>query len=667
MLFLKNGSAVYHLIYSSETENAAQYAKRLAGYLSDACGIEIVVCDDSKKYDHEIWLGMVNRPNAKAPQHPNDFKVVVADCHAELVGERFGLVIACMKLAEMIRGGDVNSVEGDVSTLERDAFYLNAVQLARSVYGTYGSWLQKQRTVMTKEDLDDISLVDALVERLGDSLVLEIGSSSALYNGYVVKNDRNDYSKATKMDSNGNIWVAEDLAKRIFGEEAHANEEGYVHLTMLCAGQSDWTLFYDASVQIAIVTPKNIVDFQDASAIVNGHSNATYLKRIKAFFHNPVLPEPTLNIEQTRREMIYSQFGTDYIFDYTVHTYDNYYSPAILAVTDSDGERILYASHEVSKLCNHKEVDTCTLLKRSIDGGDTWELIGKVDAMRWATLFELDGKIYLEGNERATGNVQIAVFDPQGGSLKSTELALQVWGSAPCAVAFANERIYLGHNGAVISANTSSDLLKTESWTVSNNPNQVLSRELYEKHTGKKTDPEKRFFLEEGNVVVGNDGQLYAIYRIDATPTWGHAAIFRLSEDGKTLSMIESCDSIIDFPSNQSKFMIKRDKKTGFYITFTSLPTADYTHQRNVLAMAISKDLFHWSVTDILLVDRQMLNTQISIWGHAFQYVDFDFVDDDILLIVRESTGDTCTYHDGTCVTLYLLRDYVDKIKNKLN
>ena len=108
--------------------------------------------------------------------------------------------------------------------------------------------------------------------------------------------------------------------------------------------------------------------------------------------------------------------------------------------------------------------------------------------------------------------------------------------------------------------------------------------------------------------------------------------------------------------------MIKRDEKTGFYITFTSLPTADYTHQRNVLAMVVSEDLFHWSVVDVLLVDRQMMNPQVSIWAHAFQYVDFDFVDNDILLIVRESTGDTCTYHDGTCVTLYTFRDFREEL-----
>ena len=92
----------------------------------------------------------------------------------------------------------------------------------------------------------------------------------------------------------------------------------------------------------------------------------------------------------------------------------------------------------------------------------------------------------------------------------------------------------------------------------------------------------------------------------------------------------------------------------------------DYPHQRNVLCMAVSDDLFTWEVVDILLVDRAMMNNMLSVYAHAFQYVDFDFCGDDIYFIVREATGDTCMYHDGTYVTMYTVSNYVDFINSRL-
>lgn len=678
MTFLKNASKSYCLVYNAKEENAREIATKLAEQIQSVCGLKLKACPQKGTAKNAILLG-----TAAFDVLPNGIKIsgdesVYISCAVDnnyfiCSNDRFGMAVAAQKLIELL-SVQSNTVEIDteepscskVSDLAKDCFYKDAVVLARKLYGTYGSWLQKKMTEMNDDDRADMALVKALIARMGDhTLVLSVGSSSALYQGFVRKLSSVDYQKVTKLSAENHVMIAAEFTDKYFEGKFLADADGYVDLTSICNHTKSHCIYLDVAEGIAIVTPKDATSYDDPLEFVNGYTNAQYVARMKAFFNNPVLPEPSSNVEQTRNVVMASQFGTEYVFDYTEHTYDNYYSPAIWSVTETDGSKTLYISHEISKLRNHVEVATCTLLKKSVDDGKTWETVGCADSMRWASLFALNGKLYLEGNRTGKGNVQIAAYDPANGSFECVDLDLQVMGSAPCAVAVANGRVYLAHNGAVISANVNDDLFKNESWTVSNNPNDLVSREDYEKLSGKVTDPTKRFWFEEGNVVEGPTGELYAVYRIDATPTWGHAAIFRLSKDGKTLSLIESCGSIIDFPSNQSKFMIKRDPKTGMYVTFTSLPTADFTHQRNVLGLVVSDDLFHWKVIDVLLVDRQMMNTQLSVYSHAFQYVDFVFDGDDILFIVRESAGDTCTYHDGTFVTIYTIYDYVDFIARR--
>ncbi len=660
MIFNKN--AVHHLVYSAtgEYEQAAINAARI---LSEECELQVVAVSDEKVYENEILFGNADRAlvrNLSGNLCGIDGYVAGAwrSQYVILADERFGLAVGLSHLIDCLSREEGTVIEltaadhfyGRVRDLAHNAFYLRTVRLARTMFGTYGSWLQKQLPVMSQEDQVDIELVEDLVRRLGNGLVLSIGSSSALWRRYLTKTDRTDYSRVTKQDENGHILIADDLASRYLGTDP--TPDGYVDLTAYVDADSSFTLSVYPGRRLVILLPEGCEGFADVEYF------GIYADRMQAFFQNPVLPEPKLPVEQTRRELIYSQFGTAEHYDYTEVTYDNYYSPAILVSESADGTKVLYAAHEISRLKNHKETATVTCLKQSTDNGESWRTLAMVADMRWASLFEWKGCIYLMGNCSGSGCCMIAEWTPEKAQLRSASLGIASMGSAPCAVAMANGRIYRAYNGAVLSAPDNADLLDGSVWTVSNSPHDLLTRAEYERLTGTVTDPTKRFWLEEGNIVVGPDNTLYAMYRLDATPTWGYAAIFQLSADGTTLSVIESCNSVIPFPSNQSKFMIKRDPKTGLYLTFVSLPTAEFTHQRNVLGLAASADLLHWRTVETLLVDRQMMNTRQSIYAHAFQYVDFDFDGDDIILIVREAVGDTCVYHDGISVTLYTVSDY---------
>ena len=80
--------------------------------------------------------------------------------------------------------------------------------------------------------------------------------------------------------------------------------------------------------------------------------------------------------------------------------------------------------------------------------------------------------------------------------------------------------------------------------------------------------------------------------------------------------------------------------------------------QRNILTLVASKDLINWEIVDTILIDRTMLNFDVSMAIHAFQYVDWCFDGEDIIFTVRETMGDTYYFHNGYELTFYRLSNY---------
>ena len=283
-----------------------------------------------------------------------------------------------------------------------------------------------------------------------------------------------------------------------------------------------------------------------------------------------------------------------------------------------------------------------------------------------ASLFVLKEKLYLLGFRNGKGYVMLGVYDPKTGEHTVSELDFDAGLRAPGTVEISNGRLYCAFNNTVISIDVEDDLTDSSRWTRSNNPQELLTRADFERITGKKTGEKNIFWIEEGNVVRGSDGELYVLYRLDAAPTYGYAVIFRLSVDGRALSVVKSCGSVIRFPYTQSKFSVRYDETTQKYISLTSLATADTMVQRNVLGLVVSDDLIHWEVVDPLLIDREMINNTVSRYAHAFQYVDFVCVENDLLYLVREAIGNTFWFHDGNYITMYRLCDYAELIEKKL-
>lgn len=673
----KDSSTVYYLVYNSTDPDARAMATKVALQIKETCGISVKTGVDSSEYKNEILFGKVNRPAIQRllrymTEDDGYVSGVYDGAYAILSNDDLGLAFALNHLIEQVQSDSNSSMKltaennfrSATSLQEKNDRYADAVKLATKIYGTYST--HKDELLAGKQDvLADQALVDALIKRMGDCFAVSVGSSSVLYKGYVKKLDTVDYKKVTKLSSDQHILVATEFVNGYFGETLSADENGYVDLTAYCSQNSEYTLYYHAELGLAVMTPKNVPVFHRLTTQVNGYTNREYLARMAAFFNNPAMPEPSTNTEQSRVEIAQTEFQFEYVYDYTTEIYETFYSPAICTLERTDGQHDIYVAYEYRKVLNREGYELpITYLYKSDDGGSTWNYICKTDALCNASLFELNGKLYLLGFRNGNGNVMFTVYDPITEKAENVDLSFDAGLRAPCTVSIENGRLYCAFNDAIISASVTSDLKKSSNWTVSNNPQELLTREKFEQVTGKKTGTNNIFWMEEGNVIKGADGELYVIYRLDAMPTYGYAIIFHLSADGSTLSVVESCNSIIEFPYTQSKFTIRYDEETGKYISLTSLPTAQTAAQRNVLGLVVSDDLIHWEVVDVLLVDREMINTTVSCTAHAFQYVDFVICDGNILYAVREAIGNTNYFHDGNYITMYTLSDYAELINS---
>jgi hypothetical protein len=211
------------------------------------------------------------------------------------------------------------------------------------------------------------------------------------------------------------------------------------------------------------------------------------------------------------------------------------------------------------------------------------------------------------------------------------------------------------------------DLMNTSNWTSTNDPNEMVGREWFKNITGLSLGSVGSGLggceLMEANALVGPDGAIYAIYRIETHPHANYAVIFKLSADRTTYQMLPNNGSLIKLPTTVSRFTIKYDEKTKLYICVSNLWTVKSCERaRNVVGLSVSSDMINWTTVDTLLVDREMMNSEASCWAHAFQYPDFDFDGDDLVLLIREATGYTNTFHDGKYCTFYRVSDFRDLI-----
>lgn len=544
-------------------------------------------------------------------------------------------------IGDSIGGDNYRSYYGFYGSIDEYMMFDRALSVddARALYLSYGP----SETPSVTEDQE---MIDLFVQKLGKGVTLKADSSNLIYNKRVVKADVNDYSVVNPV-INGELMLAANLCERIFGTV----ENGTLTIgdKTVAGTEKDGRYYFSAKAVCDAKGWKYMDSVKDSGIFVmlasdstlDGEADAKLLERMHEFCVVGE-DEPTSNVEQTR--VVIAASNTK-LGDYT-------YSPSITKVGD-----VLYASRDIS--CKYTDVFVST------DDGKTWKPTGgRIDNMFWATIFENKGDLYLIGRISGSINGVGISKSTDGGKtwskITETQGFLSVFGGnaphcAPTPVLKLNGRIYRAFEttgGAglfYVSASEKADLLNPASWTVS------------ERFVGM-SKPGGDNWPNESNVVVGPDGKLWIISRYNA---FEKAIVFKTDAKGNIIPYNGTeKDSVIYFPSTESKFTCRYDEKTGYYIALTCPCTnPNDRYQRNYCGLAVSKDLINWELKEILLSDRELFNNQLSVAQHAFQYVDWIFDGDDILFVVRESTEDAKNFHDSNYLTFYRITNYAEHLQ----
>jgi len=309
-----------------------------------------------------------------------------------------------------------------------------------------------------------------------------------------------------------------------------------------------------------------------------------------------------------------------------------------------------------------------TRVLRSSDRGATWDSVATIEGMFWATLFAHRSELYLIGTDRHDGAVIISRSGDGGRTWTKPKDArsglLLDAGNYHCAPVpmlvhrgrlwRAMEDVTGNRPGArhfqafVMSAPVDANLLNAEAWTSSSRVGG---------------DPE---WLGgtfdgwlEGNAVATPEGDVVNILRVEYRPEGGKAAIIKISEDGKRATFDPDA-GFIDFPGGCKKFTIRHDPVSNLYWTLSNpvLPKHGSTNPgrvRNALALMSSVDLCHWTMRCIVLYHPDAAK-------HGFQYVDWLFEGDDMLVVSRTAfvTGPDAPprQHDANHLTFHRLGNF---------
>ncbi|MDQ8194060.1 sialidase family protein [Coraliomargarita sp. SDUM461004] len=339
-------------------------------------------------------------------------------------------------------------------------------------------------------------------------------------------------------------------------------------------------------------------------------------------------------------------------------------SPSIAKLKDG----VYVASHDLFGPKTKEHEHATTLVFRSENAGKTWTQVATIDPAFWSGLFVHKGALYLMGTTHHHGLIAIRRSDDGGYTWTQPENAhsglITPYGqyhTAPTALTIHNGRIWRAmedatastvwgerYNPIMLSAPLDADLLRRDSWSLT----PVL------RHSKEWLDGHFSAWLE-GNAVVLPDGRLGNILRVDRKIS-NTAAIVTLSEDGKALEFDPNND-FIDFAGGATKFSIRKDDQSGLYWTLSNAVPSIHevcdkqTFQRNALALMVSKDARHWEIRYVALYHPDPSY-------HGFQYVDWLFEEDDIIVASRtawdDDQGGAENQHDANYLTFHRIQNF---------
>ncbi len=359
-------------------------------------------------------------------------------------------------------------------------------------------------------------------------------------------------------------------------------------------------------------------------------------------------------------------------------------SPSLVRLPDG----ALLASHDYfGQLYTLEGENGLTSIYRSEDNGQSWENITHIINAYWGTMVSLPDAVYHIGMTRDYGDMVVRKSTDGGftWSVPKDEKSGVILRGTPAGLPhqyrIETSGTELVHGGriykcfdrhaiepggpewradkfatGVMSADIASDLLDASSWTLSN---------LLQFDYTKYGDPEVAGFGNgwlEGTLVPAPDGTLAELIRMHLKK-YNKAGLLRLSGDGKELSF-DYRDGIIDFIGGDSRFTVRRDPKTGLYVTFSNyiaMKDGEPTTNRNRLCLSVSEDLRHWRILRDALTDDTGLEWDFSRRLTGFQYCAWHFDgEDDIILLSRTAYRGANTFHNANRLTFHRFEHWRD-------
>ena len=557
-----------------------------------------------------------------------------------------------------------------------NALYRKLNQTFRSQYDAfvYGNWGLREgaRHRVTQEAKLDQRMIQTMKARLGNCAVFYVGDPKALYQKYYVRLDPSDYCRTAKLIGD-DLWIPDAFAKKLLGE-CLSVKDGYVNLSAYCHERQDVSLYHYEDSLLYVFVPSTeapfselIKTYPDIDIRVDAvYTERQFLDRLVCFFTHPIFPEDVVcDAEQTRSVIAHYSYPTD-LTDFMGHPFLDVASPSIV-MTKENGKRIYWASHEKTVIIKcvpnqPEESKTETLLWRRAEDEDKWTCMGSVDEMRWGSVFEANGKIYLLGSVRWKFDIQIAELQPNGG-FKTAIIVPSASGcgaNGPNAILHSNGRIYKAYNKKIISAPADADLLNPDSWTVSQHIQEIITMSWLKDQTG--VSDFNYLCIEEGEMLKkGSD--LYVMYRLNhELAPLNHAVLAKVYWEGENLKLKEP--QYIDIPTTLTKIGVKYDAVSDRYCALTSTKFVSHDSARMNIALLHSKDLVNWSNAGNILVEREMMNEELSAQAHGYNYADLIIDGEDIHFVLREASGDDAQWwHEGNFFTFYTVRDFRSLIK----
>jgi len=329
-------------------------------------------------------------------------------------------------------------------------------------------------------------------------------------------------------------------------------------------------------------------------------------------------------------------------------------SPAIAILPG--GEYV--ASHDIFGDGSTQETSGVTKIFRSTDQGMTWTQTATLQDQFWSVLFEYEGAVYIMGPTASATDVRDLVIrrsDDAGATWTTPvdETSGLLMDSTPATTPHRpvvhDGRLWVAMSTRVISAPLGADLLRADSWTLSNAVPQ------------DSTWLDGRFeFWSEGQIVPSPDVGVVLMPKVKGLP---YTALLRAASPS-TLTF-DANNDFVELPGTEKKFGAAYDAVSGcFYVLSNPVLPAhkdDFFLQfkpemiRNTAAVLLSKDLIHWDVKKIFLYSP-------NIHYEAFQYLNFEFDGDDLSVVSRTAFNVGANLpprgHDSNLMTFHRIQDF---------